>query len=549
MKKLRLLKVYNSKSISSDFGDTFNNKVNCRVRFAHEFKFCSNDLRYLYWHGYSLKSLPNDFSPKHLVELSMPYSHIKKLWKGIKVLERLKSMDLSHSKYLIQTPDFSRITDLERLVLEGCINLRKVHPSLGDLKKLNFLSLKNCKMLRRLPSRICNLKSLETFIISSCSKFEEFPENFENLEMLKELHADGIVVRVLPPSIFSMRNLEKLSFRGCKGPAFASWLWPKRSSNSICFTVPSSSNLCSLMKLDLSDCNISYGANLGSLGFLSSLKALNLSGNNFVTLPNMSGLSHLRWLQLENCKRLQALPQFPSSICCLNARNCTSLGTTESLNLLLTAKVHTPLRTWELKSLDSRFGVLIPGNRIPDWIRYQSSGNVIEADLPLNCSTNFLGFALAFVFVCQSPSPCTTWFHARVFLDFGTCCRSINTYFYFPRFSQHHCDGDHVLLSYLPVQPPLSRHQVIHIKASFYIVSLFKHYEIKRCGLGLMYVNEEVNCEDVPMIQFSTPPPNNSTLVLKEISAGEPIECEDMTMTQNQRRPVEVIFKLHEIEF
>ncbi|WKA11595.1 hypothetical protein VitviT2T_029076 [Vitis vinifera] len=86
MKKLRLLKVYNSKSISRDFRDTFNNKVNCRVRFAHEFKFCSNDLRYLYWHGYSLKSLPKDFSPKHLVELSMPYSHIKKLWKGIKVL-------------------------------------------------------------------------------------------------------------------------------------------------------------------------------------------------------------------------------------------------------------------------------------------------------------------------------------------------------------------------------------------------------------------------------------------------------------------------------
>ena len=223
-------------------------------------------------------------------------------------------MDLSHSKYLTQTPDFSRITNLERLVLEGCINLRNVHPSLGDLKKLNFLSLENCKMLRRLPSSTCNLKSLETFILSGCSKFEEFPENFGNLEMLKELHADGIVVRVLPPSFFSMRNLEKLSFHGCKGPASASWLWPKRSSNSICFTVPSSSNLCSLWNLDLSDCNISDGANLGSLGFLSSLTKLNLSGNNFVTLPNMSGLPHLAWLWLENCERLQALPQLPSSL-------------------------------------------------------------------------------------------------------------------------------------------------------------------------------------------------------------------------------------------
>ncbi|KAL6315719.1 hypothetical protein AAG906_006581 [Vitis piasezkii] len=385
MKKLRLLKVYNSKSILGDFGDTFNNKVNCRVRFAHEFKFCSDDLRYLYWHGYSLKSLPKDFSPKHLVDLSMPYSHIKKLWKGIKVLKSLKSMDLSHSKCLIETPDFSGITNLERLVLEGCINLPEVHPSLGDLKKLNFLSLKDCKMLRRLPSRIWNFKSLRTLILS----------------------------------------------------ASASWLWPKRSSNSICFTVPSSSNLCYLKKLDLSDCNISDGANLGSLGFLSSLEDLNLSGNNFfpsslqeldlrrnnfvtlpnmsglshlalpqfpsslrelflsgnnfVTLPNMSGLSHLKTLVLRHCKRLEALPQLPSSIRSLNATDCTSL-------------------------------------------------NVIEADLPLNWSTNCLGFALALVFSSPSPDFCP--------------------------------------------------HQVIHIKATFEITSKIG-YEIKRCGLGLVYVNEE----------------------------------------------------------
>ena len=244
-------------------------------------------------------------------------------------------MDLSHSKCLIETPDFSGITNLERLVLEGCINLPKVHPSLGVLKNLNFLSLKNCTMLRRLPSSTCNLKSLETFILSGCSKFEEFPENFGNLEMLKELHADGIVVRVLPPSIFSMRNLRELSFHGCKGPACASWLWPKKSSNSLCLMLPFSSNLCSLMKLDLSDCNISDGAILSSLGFLSSLERLNLSGNSFVTLPNISRLSHLQRLWLENCKRLQALSQLPSSICALNAKNCTSLETIELLNSLL----------------------------------------------------------------------------------------------------------------------------------------------------------------------------------------------------------------------
>ncbi|KAL6316902.1 hypothetical protein AAG906_023557 [Vitis piasezkii] len=417
MKNLRLLKVYHSKSISRDFGDTFNKKLNCRVRFAHEFKFCSNDLRYLYWHGYSLKSLPNDFSLKHLVELSMPYSHIKKLWKGIKVLERLKFMDLSHSKYLIQTPDFSGITNLERLVLEGCINLPEVHPSLGDLKKLNFLSLKDCKMLRRLPSRIWNFKSLRTLILSGCSKFEEFPENFGNLE-------DGTVVRALPPSNFSMRNLKKLSFRGC-GPASASWLWPKRSSNSICFTVPSSSNLCSLWNLDLSYCNISDGANLGSLGFLSSLKVLNLSGNNFVTLPNMSGLSHLEWLELENCKRLQALPQFPSSLVMLNlsGNNFVTLPNMSGLSHL------ERLRLRNCKRLEA-----LP--QLPSSIR----------------SLN------------------------------ATDCTSLGT------------------TESLNLLRPRELESLATFKIKY-------RYEIRRCGLGLMYVNELVNCNNV----------------LKEISAGNPL--------------------------
>ena len=133
-------------------------------------------------------------------------------------------------------------------------------------------------------------------------------------------------------------------------------------------------------------------------------------------------------------------------------------------------------------------------------------------------------------------------------MDFGTCRHSIETLAHIPYFSrdncvfaQHDCDhGDHVLLNYVPVQPSLSPHQVIHIKATFAIMPVPNYYEIKRCGLGLMYVNEEVNFNSL----FSTPPPNESTLVLKEISAGEPIECEDVTMTQNQRLPIEICYIL-----
>ena len=40
-----------------------------------------NSLRYLHWDRYPLKSLPSKFSPENLVELHMPNSKVKKLWK------------------------------------------------------------------------------------------------------------------------------------------------------------------------------------------------------------------------------------------------------------------------------------------------------------------------------------------------------------------------------------------------------------------------------------------------------------------------------------
>ncbi|RVW74533.1 Disease resistance-like protein DSC1 [Vitis vinifera] len=84
MSKLRLLKVYQSDKTFRNCEDTLK-KENCKVRFSSNFKFCFDELRYLDLYGYSLKSLPNDFNAKNLVHLNMPCSHIKQLWKGIKV--------------------------------------------------------------------------------------------------------------------------------------------------------------------------------------------------------------------------------------------------------------------------------------------------------------------------------------------------------------------------------------------------------------------------------------------------------------------------------
>ena len=171
---------------------------------------------------------------------------------------------------------------------------------------------------------MCDLKSLETFILSGCSRLEDFPENFGNLEMLKELHADGIPVRVLPSSFSLLRNLEILSFKGCRGPPSTSWLLPRRSSSSTGSILHHLSGLYSLTRLNLGYCNLSDETNLSSLCLLSSLEVLDLSGNNFITLPNIRGLSSLEGLLLEKCKRLQVLPELPANIYLLSAQDCIS---------------------------------------------------------------------------------------------------------------------------------------------------------------------------------------------------------------------------------
>ncbi|KAB1227308.1 putative WRKY transcription factor 52 [Morella rubra] len=44
----------------------------------------TNELRVMDWLGFPLKSLPTNFHSDHLVQLNMPCSRIKQLWKGIK---------------------------------------------------------------------------------------------------------------------------------------------------------------------------------------------------------------------------------------------------------------------------------------------------------------------------------------------------------------------------------------------------------------------------------------------------------------------------------
>ncbi|XP_071920263.1 TMV resistance protein N-like [Coffea arabica] len=196
MKKLRLLKINNA-------------CVSCCPNCI------PNEIRWLNWHGYPSKSLPESFQPEKLVGLKLQYSRVIQLWKGIKLLDKLKYMNLSYSQKLIRTPDFTGIPNLKRLILEGCSSLTEIHPSAGYLKRLQKFNLRNCTNLRSLPKKII-WESLEVMILSGCSKVGEFPEILGTMDHLKAVYLEATAIKELPPSIEHLTSLVLLNLSYCE---------------------------------------------------------------------------------------------------------------------------------------------------------------------------------------------------------------------------------------------------------------------------------------------------------------------------------------------
>ncbi|XP_054790511.1 disease resistance protein Roq1-like [Prosopis cineraria] len=144
------------------------------------------------------------------IALKLPRTDSKTLIeaKAFKFLRWLKTLTLSHSSFLRQTPDFKKLPNLEKLILKDCPSLISVHQSIGDLKNLLLVSLKDCKCLRDLPRSIYKLKSLKTLILSNCSMIDHLEEDFEQMESLTTLMADKTAITQIPRSLVSLEGLK-----------------------------------------------------------------------------------------------------------------------------------------------------------------------------------------------------------------------------------------------------------------------------------------------------------------------------------------------------
>ncbi|KAL4618338.1 hypothetical protein ACB092_06G003000 [Castanea dentata] len=151
------------------------------ARLKGNFQCPSKRLRYLEWYGFPMKSIPADIYMENLVALYMPYSSLRELWTGNKILKKLKFLDVNHSYHLRRTPDFSGNTNLEVLVFNNCTRLVYVHESVTCLDKLVTLDLEDCKKLRVLPLGIHNIKALE-----DCIVLGELPLGIHNIKALED---------------------------------------------------------------------------------------------------------------------------------------------------------------------------------------------------------------------------------------------------------------------------------------------------------------------------------------------------------------------------
>ncbi|KAM3690934.1 hypothetical protein ACB098_09G160700 [Castanea mollissima] len=252
-----------------------------------------DDLRILDWCNYPSKSLPSSFQLDELVQLHLQDSKIEQLWIGIKHFPKLKFIDLSYSRNLVLTPDFTGVQNLETLVLNDCGELRELHPSIERLTSLTSLYIRYCKNLVCLPSTICSLKSLESLDLSRCSRFKNLPENPWIIEGLRMLDLSKTAIEEIPSSLGGLIGLTSLTLRSCENLVHL--------PSTIC-------SLKSLESLDLSGCYNFY--NLPeNLGNVKGLKRLDLSETAIKELPSsIERLTSLTSLNIRYCVNLVWLP-------------------------------------------------------------------------------------------------------------------------------------------------------------------------------------------------------------------------------------------------
>nr|GEW54279.1 zinc finger, CCHC-type [Tanacetum cinerariifolium] len=341
-----------------------------------------------------------NFYPKNIVTIDLSYSHIKHLWTTPKCFRRLKFMKLRYCLYLTSTQDFTNIANLEELILEAWNNFSSLPRSLSQLSQLGRLELGlqdagsvartstyQLSIFRDSMSRlIYNFPRLYKpifFLPSVCGKLTEsweeakefitfcFPENNVEVECGVRLVCDEALEQD-DTNLSMLLDLPTLSQHDFY-PENIVTIDMSYSHIKHLWTTPKCFRRLKFMKLSYS--NLVQVPE--SIGGLSCLTGLNLSGNKFSSLlGSLSQFSQLGRLELEGCKKLEVLPVLPPSLESVSTRDCTSLCpvTISSIDPILTYLRNCPKLFTNL-AIDSQLSMISETQCLDSSITFQGSTN------------------------------------------------------------------------------------------------------------------------------------------------------------------------------
>ncbi|KFK41710.1 hypothetical protein AALP_AA2G163300 [Arabis alpina] len=297
-------------------------------------------IRLLHWDAYPFTTLRFDFFPRSIVELTLRYSKLQFLGNKSLHLGKLKRLDVSGSKDLRKLPDLSRATQLEELIAEGCRRLKQIMMPLRSSHTLKILDLTNCVGLETLPVLIPEWISLAEQPIFFRCQGTRLKFDITALQPFANLSIEGdIKIRLLEQL---EGNAEHLSYISEQETAAELRLrrashWPESqifgesldiwrsyyTEGGAPFRCVSLSAFSSLAELKLINLNIQKVPD--DIGLLHSLEKLDLSGNDFKSLPTtLDNLDKLNKVMLCYCRELEVLPNL-TQLQTLKLSGCTNL--------------------------------------------------------------------------------------------------------------------------------------------------------------------------------------------------------------------------------
>ncbi|XP_020238467.1 TMV resistance protein N isoform X1 [Cajanus cajan] len=370
------------------------------VLLTGDYGYLSKKLRWICWQGFPSKYIPNKFYLEGVIAIDLKHSNLRLVWKEPQVLPWLKFLNLSHSKYLTETPDFLKLPSLEKLILKDCPSLCKVHKSIGDLRNLLLINLKDCTSLGNLPREIYKLKSVKTLILSGCLKIDKLEEDIVQMESLTTLFAENTAVKQVPFSIVSSKSIGYISLCGYEGLSrnvfpsiIRSWMSP--TMNPLSYFRPFCTTSSYLVSMDM------QSDNLGDLG------------------PMLSNLSNLRSVLVQCDTEFQLSKQVQTILNDVFGVNFTELEITSRTSQISKQYLRSYLigigsydqevfntlsnSISEGLAANEGFDVFLSGGNDPSWLTNIGEGHAVYFTVPEGCCMK--GMTLCVVY---SSSPETT---------------------------------------------------------------------------------------------------------------------------------------------